>query len=286
MAYAYGGYSNDGPDGCVGGLPSGGGARVWELCDTDASRRDTITTADWPAERRDGAVALVRRRWSPIGRTPYYSELALRPAGDGQAAARVLPIPYPAPGAGVPVQGVAFPAWLDDHRLLVLAQVWMRSLYDNVDTGLEIEILDLTLGTSGVTTIPGTLYASSVAPGATPDTIYFTLGGDSLVYRRALSSGVVDTVVDFGALGIARDVQVRNGRLVAVVGGSVAAGAHPYLGYAQYDGGGPLYLVTLGTGQPTLVESVNDRWKHPTLDPAGTAVIAEQGGDLWRIPLP
>ena len=106
------------------------------------------------------------------------------------------------------------------------------------------------------------------------------------MYRRALSSGVVDTVVDFGALGIARDVQVRNGRLVAVVGGSVTAGAHPYLGYAQYDGGGPLYLVTLGTGLPTLVESVNDRWKHPTLDPAGTAVIAEQGGDLWRIPLP
>src|SRR5436309_1960365 len=102
--------------------------------------------------------------------------------------------------------------------------------------------------------VPATLYASSVAPGGTADVIFFTLGGDSRVFRR-VRSGATDSVVhDFGAAGIARDVQVAGTRLVAVVGGTISFAYDSLLGYAvQRDAGGFLYLVDLETGAETVL---------------------------------
>lgn len=274
------------PKGCVGDLPASGGSRGWELCDTEPMRRDTSTVARWPALRGDGAVALVRQRYPIYGPNPYYSDLALRPAGQGEVPGTILPVPYFFPPSGRSHQGIAFLQWLDHDRLLWLGEGVIRSTNDNVETGFEIVILAPAEGPAGLTMVPGTTWASSVTRGATADTIYYTLGGDSRVYRRTLSTGVVDTVADFGGLGIARDVQVRNGRLVAVVGGSVTWGTHPSLGMAQYDGGGPIYAIDLPDGAPVLVGQDFDRYRYLALAPDGAHVVAQQFGDLWRLTLP
>jgi len=55
---------------------------------------------------------------------------------------------------------------------------------------------------------------------------------------------------------------------------------------AQYDNGGPIYSVDLPAGAPTLVSQSFDLYRFPTLAPDGSAVVAEQNGDLWRITLP
>ena len=273
------------PKGCVGDLPVAGGSRGWELCDTDAQRADSSTIDLWPALRADGAVALVRQRWPIIGLSPYYSDLAIRPADPDLVPAKFLPIPYFFNGRSQ--QGVAFLQWLDDTHLVWLGEGVIRSSLDNVESGYEVLIGEPALGyPAGLTVVPGTNYASSVARGGDSDTLYYTLGGDSLVYRRTLSTGVVDTVADFGALGIARDVQVKDGRLTAVVGGAVTWGPHATLGMAQYDGGGPIYVVDLPAGTPVLVTQSYDRYRHPVLSPDGKYVVAEQFSDLWRIALP
>lgn len=273
------------PKGCVGDLPVSGGSRTWELCDTDAQRADSSTVELWPALRSDGAVALVRQRWPIIGLSPYYSDLAVRPADPNLVPVKFLPIPYFFNARSQ--QGVAFVQWLDATRLVWLGEGVIRSSLDNVESGYEIIIGDPALGyPAGLTLVPGTNYASSVARGGNSDTLYYTLGGDSLVYRRTLSTGAVDTVANFGALGIARDVQVKAGRLTAVVGGSVTWGPHATLGMAQYDGGGPIYAVDLPAGAPVLVTQAFDEYRHAVLSPDGQYVVAEQFGDLWRIALP
>ena len=273
------------PKGCVGDLPASGGSRGWELCDTDAQRADSSTINLWPALRTDGVVALVRQRWPILGLSPYYSDLAIRPADPKLVPVKFLPIPYFFNGRSQ--QGVAFLQWLDATHLVWLGEGVIRSTNDNVESGYEILIGEPTLGyPAGLTVVPGTNYASSVARGGNGDTLYYTLGGDSLVYRRTLSTGDVDTVYNFGALGIARDIQVKQGRLTAVVGGAVTWGAHATLGMAQYDNGGPIYAVDLPAGVPVLVSQSLDQYRHPVLAPDGGHVVAEQFADLWSIALP
>jgi hypothetical protein len=195
-------------------------------------------------------------------------------------------IPYFEPVQGIPHQGIAFLQWLGQDSLIFVGQGVVKSTNDNVSTGFEIVTLDPSLGAAGLAGVPGTQWASSVAVGGNSDTLYFTIGGDSMVYRRVRSTGVTDTIFNFGALGIARDVQVRGGRLTAVVGGAVTWGPHASLGMAQYDGGGPIYAVDLPAGPATIVTFPFDRYRFPTLAPDGSAVIGEQNGDLWRITLP
>jgi hypothetical protein len=78
--------------------------------------------------------------------------------------------------------------------------------------------------------IPGTSLASSVQP--TPDgkAIYYTVADSSVVYRMDLATTNVQVVHDFGAAGIARDVQVSGNRLVAIVGGDITFTNDPVLG--------------------------------------------------------
>jgi len=274
------------PKGCVGDLPLSGGSRGWEICDASVQRTDTSTISRWPAIRADGMVAFVRQRWGPYGWAPYFSDLALQKTGVGQAPRKVIPIPYFSAYSGRSHQGISHLQWLDHDHLIWLGLGVIRSLNDNVESGYEIVIEDPADGLAGLSVVPGTNYASSVAVGGNSDTLYYTLGGDSLVYRRTRSTGVVDTVFDFGSLGISREVQVKAGRLIAVVGGSVTFVPHAMLGMAQYDNGGPIYAVDLPNGTATLVTQSYDQYRFPTLAADGSTVVAQQFGDLWAIALP
>jgi len=267
--------------GCVGALPVSGGTREFESClvDPEFGASDPV----WPAERSDGTLAY-QRSW--ISGFLRFTDLVSLSAKEGSAPMRILPIPYFEPDAGESHQGIAYPHWLGHDSLIFVGLGVIRSLNDNVESGKEIVLLDTREGLEGVSALPGTQWASSLALGVTADTVYYTIGGDSLVYRRTRSTGVTDTVANFGALGIARGVQVRDGRLIAVVGGSVSWVPHATLGMAQYDSGGPIYMIDLPAGAPVLVTQSFDQYLTPALAPDGSAVVAAQYGDLWRISLP
>jgi hypothetical protein len=115
-----------------------------------------------------------------------------------------------------------------------------------------------------------------VSPGTTQDEVYFTLGGDSRVYRKQLSTGDVTVVHDFGAAGFARDVHVVGNRMAAVVGGRVAFAVDPSLGPTQWDSGGVIHVVNLQDGDDMILEAPGPGLsRRPQLSPSGTAVLAE-----------
>lgn len=272
--------------GCVSDLPVSGGSRGAEMCEDDPSLGDIQMRPYWPARRRDGSVAYVRQFWVGPSLNPYGSDLVVRSSAAGAAPRSIFPIPYFVTSTNRTHSGISHLQWLDATHLLYLGRVQVNGSLERVNSGIEIVILDPDSGMAGIAVVPGTHYASSVARGATSDTIYYTLGGDSLVYRRVLSTGVVDTAFDFGPLGIARDVQVRAGKVVAVVGGNVSFHSNASYGMVQDDFGGRIYAATLPAGVPVAITDTAGVWQHLALAPDGTHVVGESGGDLWSVAVP
>jgi len=122
--------------------------------------------------------------------------------------------------------------------------------------------------------IPGTENASGVSPGATADQIYYTVSGDSRVYRRTLSTGVIDVAHDFGAAGLARDVHVVGNRMAAVVGGRVSYGIDPLFGPTQWDSGGGVHVVDLQSGADVTLDGPG-LFRRPQLSPSGAGLVVE-----------
>jgi hypothetical protein len=170
--------------------------------------------------------------------------------------------------------------WQNASRLVFLAsQVLYRvpcqfCQYDTIVSGLDVGVLDLSPAGASVSVLPGTDLATGVSPGPSEDEVYFTLAGDSRVYRRLLSSGATDVVYDFGAAGVARDVHVAAGRVAAVVGGRVAFSIDPDLGPTQWDSGGILHVVTLASGADVALDGPG-LFRRPALSPDGTRLVAE-----------
>lgn len=273
--------------GCVGAMPSAGGSVSDLICDADPTLLTGVEMRPyWAARQADGATAFVRQYWRGVGLNPILSDLALRPGGANQTTRSVLGIPYFSAPTGRTHSGISHLQWLDPRHLIYVGRAQVNSSLLRIDTGLEIMVVDADSGIGSLAVVPATLFASSVARGATPDTIYYTIGGDSMVYRRTMSTGAIDTVFDFGALGIARDVQVKGGKVVAVVGGAVSF--HPYstYGMVQDDFGGPIYAATLPNGTPVRLADTVYAYRHLALAPDGASVVAERNGDLWRITLP
>jgi hypothetical protein len=270
---------------CVGALPVSGGSRRREYCDTDAAARDTTSMSTaWPAEAPDGRVIFERRRTRRFASFPFLSDLVLRDAPAGLGNVSILPIPFFANGKS---QGaITHPAWLDRERIIFVARGVVFNSDDSVSSGQEIFEFSIADGLTGLTPVPGTTWASSLDLDPSGDTLYYTLGGDSLVYQRVLSTGAIDTIANFGSLGIVRDARVRAGKLVAIVGGAVGWGSHPSLGMAQSDAGGPIYAMALPAGTPTLVTFSTDQYQHLAVSPDGEYVVASRFGDLWRLTLP
>jgi hypothetical protein len=154
-----------------------------------------------------------------------------------------------------------------------------------VSSGLGLVIQPLDTATGGPVAVPGTASASSVAISADGDAIYYTVTGQSRVYRLVRSTGVVTIVFDWPG-EIVRDVQVAGNRLVVVVGGKVQPFVGQGVGLVQSDLGGDLYLVDIGTGADSLLNPPATFFQHPALSPSGMRLIAEAAGDLWLFHLP
>lgn len=284
-------------DHCFAILPPAGGPISSYACRTSAAD-DSIDVFEGGSLAADGRVAYVRlrsRRLPARPVTPDVQALVVAPLSDPNDVRVLRPLAYTAPSGHIH-QGISHIGWLGPSRLVYLAervtypQACSSCAPDTVRTGIEIVTVDFAAATPVLATVPGTDSASSVAVGATGDTIYFTRNGDSRVYRYAFSSGLTDTVFDFVATGIARDVGLSGGRLVAVVGGDVSYVVDSVLGASQVDRGGELHFVILATGAETVVGNVLSRFRRPAFSSDGTRVTAELwasgSSDLWLLDVP
>src|SRR6478609_2943925 len=179
--------------GCVGPISGTGGRRGAPICETDPSYVTRPAFPTWPTASAGGAVSFWRQIPGAAA-LPGKSDLVIRPVGESSALESVLLVPYFEPVQGRSHQGVAFLQWLGNDSLIFVGQGVVKSTNDNVSTGMEIVILDPADGVDGLSPVSGTQWASSVAVGGNNDTLYYTIGGDSMVYRRVRSTGVTDTI--------------------------------------------------------------------------------------------
>ena len=234
---------------------------------------------EWPAVRSDGRLAYQHAVWETTSLTPLARSLVLATL-DRWDDARVL-LDFPHTGGSGPsstVDGARDFVWLDDTSLLFVRErmtVALNPLTGRIDTtvsAIDAERLDFGGNAAVVTVVPGTAGATSVTVNDSATAIYYTLGGDTVVYRRRLATAVVDTVYAFAAGHAATDVQVRGTRLVAIVAGD-------------------LHVVDLQARTDVVIPGPGVAFAHPALSADGRTVVLEAAlgsgaPDLWRVLLP
>jgi hypothetical protein len=265
-------------DRCLAVLPREGGTVQTRFCRVDPIHADSTDLMEAPAVSPQGRI-FFHQVISWIGQQKLgASTLMLGSADDPLGAAPLRPLPYTAPNGRIH-SSVRVPQWIGGDSLVYLAEqlFYEGSTFfpDTFYTGLDVVLLDLSGAAPAFNVLPGTEYASSVSLSDEPGVAYYTLGGDSRVFRRALASGDVTVVHDFGAGNIVRDVQVRGTRLVAVVGGSVLYRFEDAHGFVQRDEGGGLAFVDLGSGGTALFSTDTVLFRHPMISPDGSRVVVE-----------
>jgi len=237
-------------DRCLAVMPGTGAAVVGYVCRSSTSNDSLDAFLEASATSLGGDQIAYVRQGSyrlpipPI--SPNEQAIIVAPVTDPNAGREVLSVPYLAP-SGRTHWGISHLRWLDASRLIYVGEdvSYPRACSmcppDTVRVGLEIAVLDLTPATPTVTIVPGTDAASSVSVGATSDTIYFTSENDAVVYRHVFSSGVTDTVHDFGGNRLVRDVAWAAGRLFVVVDGLP-------------DIGGDVHILGPAAGADSLVQ--------------------------------
>lgn len=264
---------------CLAELPPSGGTQRRLVCDLSSLGGDSTNAIESPVTAPDGRLAFVKAASAIGALAPTRQAVAIGIGGDPVGAADVQPVPFSLPGEPR-YTTVRQLRWQSASRLVFVASQLLQRVpcmfcqYDTIVSGLDVGVLDLSPGGASASVLPGTDLATGVSPGITEDEVYFTLAGDTRIYRRTLSSGATDVVYDFGAAGVARDVHVSAGRLAAVVGGRTAFSVDPDLGPTQWDSGGIVHVVTLSSGADVALEGPG-LFRRPALSPDGTQVVAE-----------
>jgi hypothetical protein len=265
-------------DRCLAILPSEGGTIRTSHCQLHPEYDDSTDVMEAPAISADGRI-FFHQAISWVGRQKLgASTLRLGRADDPVGATALQELPYAAPN-GRTHSSIRTPQWISPDSLVYLAEQLFyegSSFYpDTFYTGLDAVLLDLSGPAPVYGTIPGTDYASSVSLSADGAAIYYTLGGDSRVFRRVLSSGEVTVIYDFGAGAVVRDAQIREDRLVAVIGGSVLYRFEDAHGFVQRDEGGDLVFVNLTSGASTVFAGDTVLFRHPAISPDGRRLVVE-----------
>jgi hypothetical protein len=266
-------------DVCLALLPPTGGSQRRLYCDVPggADLRDAIQT---PAPSSDGRLAFLAAISTVNGQIPFSQAISVSPSLDPSAAIQVRTFPYTTSDGQVHRTAGEL-RWLSSGTLVYLGENLEARTpcqfcpIDTLVAGLAIATLDVSSPGSTPTIVPGTQFASGVSPGESSDLIYFTLGGDTRVFQRSLSTGSTQLIHDFGSEGIARDVQVQAGRMVATVGGRVAFSTDSTLGPMQWDSGGVVHLVDLASGADTPLPGPG-LFRRPVLSPTGDHIVAEE----------
>ncbi|MGE5802200.1 MAG: hypothetical protein ACM358_08065 [Gemmatimonadota bacterium] len=273
-------------DRCLAFMPDGGGTISRYACSTSAAD-DTINVFDEAAMLGD-SIAYVRagtERFLP-GLGPDRQALVIAPLADPNAARVVQQIPFTTPW-GETYDAISHLAWLGPGRLAFIGEhvTYPRPCggcaADTVRVGVGIVFADVAAATPGYTRMPDGDSASSLAVNAGGIIIvYFTRNGNTRVFRRAGSQ--TDTLFDFGAAGVVRDIAVTSGKLAAVVGGAVGSAT-------SSDRGGALFLVVAGV--PAQIGDPASVFRRPAFSPDGNRLLVSgwsgaPNADLWLFQLP
>ncbi|MEP7271413.1 MAG: hypothetical protein ABI882_07895 [Acidobacteriota bacterium] len=268
-------------DRCLALLPADGGTQIWRKCEAAAGRSDTTDVWEWPSVSPAGKVAFIHTTGWRNAKKTGYPRIAVAHGWDFEHSRVVRTLPFYSTSGKFEVIGWTF-RWIAPDELVYLGvlEFFQGSTFypDTFFTGQEVMRLHLIDdSTSNFTPVPGTTYASSVAVGDDSTAIYYTLGGDSMVYRRHLLSGVVDTIHNFGYGRIARDVSVRGTTLAAIVGDSVIWSYEAaYSQWIQRDEGGDIAVVDLTTGvEQSYSQAPLTLFRHPEISPDGTRLVVE-----------
>jgi hypothetical protein len=265
-------------DVCLGLIPAGSDRQSDQWCDVpEGFRRSDAVLAAGPGP--DGRVAFLASATSLTNFNPEHTGLRVAPGPDPTKGTEVLRLPY-ARGTGL-VNWTGRPRWVQGDRLAYLGQTLKVRQQCHFDcappdttvTSLGVELLDL--ASHAPTALPGTVRATGLATVADGAAVLYTLAGDSRVFRRNLASGAVAVVHDFGAAGIARDLDASGTRIAAVVGGVVSENDDPDLGPVQLDLGGILHVVDLEDHSDTPIPDDGRLYRRPALSPAGDVLVAE-----------
>ena len=270
-------------DFCLAVLPPTGGRQRALTCNLTPNGVNLTEALESAAPAADGRLAFVAATGAIGGLVPDRQELALGSVTDPASSTRLLGVPYTIPGRRTH-GGVSQVRWLSPNRLVYLGEAvniitpCELCQMDTVRSGVDAVALNIDGGVATPQAIPGTDNASGISPGSNEDEIYYTLAGDTRVYRQTLSTGAVSVVYDFGAAGIARDVHVVGDRMTAVVGGRVHFTNDPLLGLTQWDSGGIVHLVNLRDGADMTIDDPANLglFRRPQISPSGSQIVVER----------
>jgi hypothetical protein len=266
-------------DVCAAILPPTGGTQRQLWCDVPGTEttRDAIEAA---AEGPDGRLAFVNATGATNTTDPFREVIAVAATLDPRTARMVRSFPYTP--AGSTAQHTAQQVrWLDATRLIYVGQNYrvhppcFLCVPDTLRAGKAVTILEVDTPGAPPIAVPGTENATGVAPEPGGGSFLYTVGGDSRVYRHTLSSGSVQVVHDFAGAGIARDIHLAGNQLAAVVGGRVTFSSEAVLGPFQWDSGGVLHVVNLGSGAEAVLDTPGWLYRRPALSSDGARLAAE-----------
>ena len=266
-------------DVCLAMIPAGSNRQSELWCDVpEGFERSDAVHAAGPGP--DGRLAFLATATGLTNALPEDLGLRVAPTVDPTGGAEVLHLPYTR--GAVLFNWVGRIRWLEGDRLAYLGQrLLVRQQCANFvcappdTTVASLGVEELALGSSMPAALPGTAGATGLATLAEGAVVLYTLAGDSRIFRRNLSSGEVTVAHDFGAAGIARDLDAAESRVVAVVGGLVGQVTDPDLGPIQWDSGGVLHLVDLDDNSDAPLPDGGRLYRRPALSPAGDLVMAE-----------
>ncbi|MGE0354697.1 MAG: hypothetical protein AB7Q69_15880, partial [Gemmatimonadales bacterium] len=298
-------------DRCIGVLPAAGGTISRTICVRTPGTEDSTDALAQAAPGPNGQLLLLRASSGVNQISPVTAGLVLATMTDPLQGLQVQHYPFLTPG-GHQAGGIGEVQWLDATHALFLAQAVNYPAVcpgcrqrDTLAVGVEVLYADLSGPAPVIANVPNTDEVSSIAAGTTGDDFYYTINGDTRVYRRVLSTGATSIVHDFGAQGIARDVSLRGNRMLAVVGGVITYSVDPTLGPVQRDSGGIVVDVDLTNGSSSPIAVPNVFFRNPALAPDGRHAVAQgypytilicgmtcrdtavsRSSDLWLFDLP
>ena len=284
-------------DRCLAIMPAAGGTISDMVCQRKPSSSDSMETFESPSPGPDGRIAFLYSTFDLFLLTSYHTrDLYVAPV-DSPLVRRHRRFAYPfnAPG-GIEHDGVTRITWRSPTALAYVATLPhypqpCKFCRPDVATPVQIVLVDISASPAQAVVVPNTIFATSVAAAGT-DTLYYTLLGDSRVLRRVLSTGHDSVIHDFGAGGIARDVQVHGNRLFVIVGGDVNTELLVGMGWVQNDDGGVIEVYRLDDGSVNTVVGAGRLFRRAALSPDGHTLLAESRNDpsddwdIWRIELP